>query len=222
MILLALFSYADLPEVLPEHLLGWYANREAIVELVQRKGQPKTIIEVGAYLGESTAHFASLVAPGGKVYAIDWWQGLHHVQVDQIPGSTYDSVLGHHLPPHVDMYHQFLSNMIHQKVADRVIPIKAESQKVPQILHEKGVFSADLIYIDADHSYTSVLADCIAWYPFVSEGKGTLCGDDWGFSMPALGKNYIFGVQRAVKEFAASHNLTVHTNGWFWWVSEKP
>lgn len=49
----------------------------------------------------------------------------------------------------------------------------------------------DLVFIDADHSYNSVLADIKAWLPLTSNG-GLLTGHDYG-NKP--------GVKRAVDEY---------------------
>lgn len=190
-------------------------------QLVSEIGRPRIVIEVGSYMGSSTAHLASLVHPdGGKVYAVDWWRGLNYLQEKPVPGS-HQSGYGHSIPDGRDMYQQFLSNMIHLGFSKTVMPVRAKSQEAAVLLKDSGISSANLIYIDADHSYTSVLQDCRAWYPFVSSRRGILCGDDWGWSMPALGEDYILGVQRAVREFAKEHDLDIFTNGTFWFLKEK-
>lgn len=56
------------------------------------------------------------------------------------------------------------------------------------------------IYIDADHTYQSVLDDMNAWWPKVQEG-GVLAGHDYSPKWP--------GVIRAVQEFAKHHNVQV-------------
>lgn len=61
----------------------------------------------------------------------------------------------------------------------------------------------DWVYIDADHSYASVLEDLQHWYPQVKKG-GFLCGDDYGWSHPLTA-----GPQPAVDEFVALHDLKV-------------
>lgn len=70
---------------------------------------------------------------------------------------------------------------------------------------EAAIPAVDVAYIDADHSYDAVKDDISAWYPRIAVG-GALCGHDYhpqGTSWP--------GVRRAVDEFAASHQLRLHT-----------
>jgi hypothetical protein len=38
--------------------------------------------------------------------------------------------------------------------------------------------SLDFVYIDADHGYHAVIADCVAWWPKVKRG-GLFCGHDF-------------------------------------------
>ncbi len=169
---------------------GWYGNHEAISALVRRFGV-KTIVEVGSWMGASTLDMAQMVPPDGKIYAVDTWNGS--------PNETHDSQILNSL------YDQFLSNMIHAQVADKVIPIRMESLQAAAIFTE----SPDLIYIDATHTYEACYADLTAWYPHV-KGHGIICGDDlrWGDC----------GVERAVRQFARENRLRVYDNGWFWWL----
>lgn len=211
--------YSELTEVLPYYMLSLFNNEDALRSLIAQTQKPQTIIEVGSYLGASTACFASLTGSTGRVYAIDWWQGLNYAQLKQSEGN-HQTGWGHKLPENRQMYDQFLSNMIHLGIANIVYPVRGLSTESSVLLSTNGVHSADLVYLDADHSYMSVLADCRVWYPFVSNGRGILCGDDWGWSAPHLGDDYIEGVQRAVTEFAEENKLIIHTNGAFWWLEE--
>jgi len=69
---------------------------------------------------------------------------------------------------------------------------------------EKGYF--DWVYIDADHSYDSVVEDLKHWYPQVKKG-GFLCGDDYGWSHKLTA-----GPKPAVDEFVKSHNLKLEVD----------
>ena len=61
--------------------------------------------------------------------------------------------------------------------------------------------SLGFCYIDANHRYQGISVDLPTWWPKVRPG-GILAGHD--YLQPAL------GVNRAVKEFAAKHNLQIH------------
>ena len=66
----------------------------------------------------------------------------------------------------------------------------------------------DLVYIDADHTYEGVKSDLLAWWPKVRKG-GILSGHDF-CEITVAGGRIVFGVVRAVKEFAAIHNKQVY------------
>ena len=64
----------------------------------------------------------------------------------------------------------------------------------------------DFVYIDADHTYESVLRDIRDWYPKVKKG-GTLVGDDYRV-LTVPWTNTKFGVIEAVNQFTKEMNLT--------------
>jgi predicted O-methyltransferase YrrM len=192
---------ADLPppydcvELLPFNPQGWYSNATPMEKLIKEK-DPKVVIEVGSWLGLSTRHIARTMRKDGVVYAVDHWLGSPNED-----NSSFD------LP---NLYRQFLSNVIHENLTDKIIPIRMSSYEASRTLDVKP----DLIYLDATHDFYSVYEDLCNWFPFV-QGHGVLCGDDylWGYDLP---------VQRAVHLFAQLRNLTVHADGWFWYFEENP
>ena len=71
------------------------------------------------------------------------------------------------------------------------------------------------VYIDANHSYEYVKVDLAAWWPKLRSG-GLFAGHDY-VQRPA------YGVQQAVNEFRAAHNIrhmcTTHADrspSWYW------
>lgn len=187
----------DLPEpyntvdVLPFDGQGWYMNGSQMRELIKKKNV-KIVIEVGSWLGASTRHIASVLPKGGKVYAVDHWKGSVEHQEGQDAWSP-------HLP---HLYEQFLSNVIHAKLTNKIIPVKMDSLEAAWHLRH---IVPDLIYIDAGHETDDVYADLNAWYPFV-QGRGILCGDDWTWQ----------SVRLAVEIFARERNLKINASGNFW------
>lgn len=196
--------FSELPEpyrsvnpLLPFEPHGWYQNSSQI-ELLIRSRPIRTVIEVGSWFGASTRHIASLLPPGGKVYAVDHWKGSAEHQ----PGAPF----WHPALPY--LYEQFLSNVIHANLTHVIIPVRMNSLEAAKALaHVKP----DLIYIDASHDFDSVLADLRAWYPLV-KGHGILCGDDWRSGHT---------LTKAIIIFAEEQNLTIHISGVFWQFVEK-
>ena len=185
---LAAVSPSELPEpyrsvtLLPFDPQGWFFNAKPI-DFLMKNRKINTVIEVGSWLGQSTRHFATILPPGGKVYAIDHWQGS--VEHQAIQGLEF-------------IYEQFLSNVIHAGLTDKIIPLRMNSLEAAEFLNPMTI-RPDLIYIDASHDTDSVLADLNAWFPYV-KGHGILCGDDW----------HIFpSVRRAVEIFAEQNDLDI-------------
>jgi predicted O-methyltransferase YrrM len=181
--------YCHLEKVLPFDPQGWYNNASQIEWLFQ-DNKIETVIEVGSWLGKSTRHIAELLPPTGKLYAIDHWLGSYEHQTQEMWTS--------YLPT---LYDQFLSNVIHAGLTDKIIPIRMASLDAARFL----MVSPDLIYIDASHDYMSVYLDLVTWYPFVEE-HGILCGDDCGWK----------SVRKAVRRFAKENGLKIDASGNFW------
>lgn len=76
--------------------------------------------------------------------------------------------------------------------------------------------SLDFVFIDADHTYDAVQRDIETWWPKIRL-EGILCGHDYGGRRNRHG---LWGVNRAVDEFVARHDLALHVEpGRVWWVS---
>ncbi|HEX2578927.1 MAG TPA: class I SAM-dependent methyltransferase [Rhabdochlamydiaceae bacterium] len=190
----------DSIEVLPFNPQGWYINGPSMEWLI-RRGNVKIIIEVGSWLGLSTRHLAKTIPEDGIVYAVDHWKGSPNED-----NSSFD------IP---NLYRQFLSNVIHENLTHKIVPVRMSSLEASQVLKVKP----DLIYLDATHDFTNVMLDLIVWFPLV-KGHGTMCGDDYFWADdPSKGGG---PVKRAVDTFARENNLTVRHDGrWMWYLEEK-
>lgn len=181
----------DFVDLLPLDDHGWFANADQL-EVLIKEHNVKTILEIGAWLGKSTRWFAKQIPGDGVVFAIDTWRGsgAEHINVPEYADK---------LP---DLYQQFLSNVIHEGLTNKIIPIRMESLEAAQAIK----FQPDLIYIDAAHDTESVLKDLNAWVPKMRQDT-IITGDDR--SWPT--------VMAAVEPFAAEHGFTVHGTGNFWY-----
>lgn len=184
----------DQIQVLPYKMHGWHLH-EGIVKEIFAEKEIHTVIEVGCWLGKWTTQIAKMLPEGGYIYAVDHWKGsVEHYNAGSVEASF--------LPK---LFEQFLSNVIHSGVQDKVVPVRMNSLAAAKEFRNKGI-KADLIYIDASHDYRSVMADLNAWYPLLAEG-GIFSGDDWNLG----------DVPRAVTDFAKRRGLTVRHVGDFWW-----
>lgn len=189
----------DKVELLPFDGHGWFANASQL-EVLIKTHNVKTVIEIGCWLGCSTRFIASLLPEGGKLYGVDHWLGSSEHQ----PGAN-----AYHLALPV-LYEQFLSNVIHAGLTDKIIPIRMPSLDAALYLTTLDTpIAPDLIYIDAGHETELVYADLNAWYPYVQE-HGILCGDDWCWG----------SVQLAVTQFAQEHGLYIKASDNFWQLTK--
>lgn len=167
-----------------------------------------TIVEVGSWMGRSTAYMASLIKNSGKnirFYSIDTWQGSaaeegHQKWISQLKqrGS--------------DLYKEYLDNLTSCDLIDVVTPIRSPSISAAEKFSDSSI---DMIHIDASHEYIDVLKDLEAWYPKIKNG-GLLTGDDYGWP----------GVYKAVNEFFKGKLLlsfehdNKHGNVWYYVKNE--
>lgn len=175
---------------------GWFYNDLQLRQLFLSHSI-KCVVEVGSWVGLSTIWLALAVGDGGSVYAVDHWNGW----IDEESGERA------HLDLIPDLYHQFLSNMIHSRVSDRVVPLRMESVEAAAALDVEP----DLIYIDASHDFDSVWADLTAWSLHL-KAETILCGDDWLQE----------GVRTAVELFGKERGLTPVGEENFWQLQSTP
>lgn len=147
----------DSVELLPFDNHGWFLNADPLRECLKKK-PARVVIEIGCWLGFSTRFIAHQLPEGGRIYAIDTWLGSEEHKDD--PRLPF-------------LYQQFLSNVKHAGLTDKILPIRMHSLEAAKALN----ILADLIYIDASHDEESVYQDILHWHSHLAPG-GILCGDD--------------------------------------------
>lgn len=183
-------------EIRAPYYHGWFCNQKQLDRILSRNNI-LIVVELGSWLGESTSFIARKLPINGKVYAVDHWKGsIEH----QDPRRTDVYFL---LPT---LYEQFLSNIIHLGLTDKIIPVKMTTVEAALALK----INPDLVYVDASHDELSVYEDIKNWYAKLAR-NGILCGDDWCWET----------VQRAVKRFAFEHNIKIRAEDNFWEFSPK-
>lgn len=162
---------------------GWFNHGEQILALVEQH-RPKMCVEVGTWLGASAIPVARAIRRwGGTVTCVDTWSG----DVYRAPAQ----------PDPPLMITGCARNMVQAGVSANVRLIPAASLDAAAWWTEP----IDYLYLDADHTYASVLADLRAWVPHVRSG-GLILGDDYGSDLYP-------GVQPAWDEFAEAYALTL-------------
>ncbi|KAL2336255.1 hypothetical protein Fmac_010701 [Flemingia macrophylla] len=181
---------------------GW-GSYGAVFENVIRRVRPKTIVEVGTFLGASAIHMAELTWQLGletQILCVDdfrGWAGFRD-RFSKIPIENGDVLL----------YYQFLQNVITFNHTEMVLPIPFSSGSTLMLLCEWGV-TADLIEIDAGHDFLSAWADINRGFRILRPG-GVIFGHDYFTAADNR------GVRRAVDLFAKVNNLKITVDGQHW------
>lgn len=138
------------------------------------------IVEVGSWKGKSSVYMAVEIINANKTIKFDC--------VDTWLGSASES--SHQQDTYVKndkLYDLFISNI--EPVKHIINPIRKTSKEAALLYPDE---SLDIVFIDADHSYESVVQDIELWLPKVKIG-GILAGHDYG-------NGYHPGVKQAVDE----------------------
>lgn len=157
-------------------------NQSTLDKLILRH-DIRSVLEIGSCYGASACWFARHERIE-VVTCVDLWCAIPE---HGVPAS----VRGH-----------FLQNCSAAGIADKVRSIIGNSHD-EETLHQ--VRPADLVYLDAGHSYDDVRMDILAYGPLA---RKILCGDDYDVDLPGVA-----GVIRAVDELIPERK----THGRFWW-----
>lgn len=152
---------------------GWFDFRDIYLLAVRRAEDGDSLVEVGSWMGRSTAFLAVEAANSGKslmVYSVDTWLGCPVLKEAAAKS---------------DVYGAFLAKTA--RASSMIVPIREESEKAASRFADG---SLAMVFLDAGHSYEAVRKDIWAWMPKVKPG-GLLGGHDF--------TNRKTGVKRAVR-----------------------
>lgn len=180
---------------------GWNSERPEFAELVKGAADPKFIVEVGSWLGQSALRLAEL-CPNAIIVCVDHWCG----SPDTLKPLAEAGLLATHL-----YFRQFLMNVAVSPHAARIFPLPTSSLHGARLIKTLPI-TPDLIFVDASHETPDVYMDCCAYYDVLA-GGGTMFGDDWG-------NPHYPDLPEDVRKFAAERGLAVDGD-WFWRV-KKP
>lgn len=151
------FSVAD-------SVTGWLRRGEAelLFELARAVPAKTSIVEIGSYLGRSTAFFALGAPEGVPVFAIDPHTG-DRSQIEQgLEG--------------LDTSKQFIRNIQRIGVSGKVVPRIMTSSEAAAVWDGPPI---GLLFIDGWHSEDAVYQDGLAWLPHMAPA-GVAIFDDYG------------------------------------------
>ena len=190
------------PLLRPQRLKGWGSNGAVFEHLIQ-KVKPKTIIEVGTFLGASAVHMAGLTRQIGlqtQILCVDDFRGW--------PGFRDRFKDIKMLNGDVLLLYQFMQNLVSVNATDSVLPVPFSSGSALNLFCEWGVY-ADLIEVDAGHDFISAWSDINRAYRLLRPG-GVIFGHDYFTAADDR------GVRRAVNLFARIHGFKIIIDGQHW------
>lgn len=124
------------------------AIRRLVAECRERTGIAPSVLEIGSWAGRSAIEFVK--GGAGSVTCVDTWEGSQNDEGTKV----YDGSLG--TPLEV-----FDRNTAH--LADKIKRLVGRS---PEVAHHHALSAKyDIVYIDAEHDYQSVVNDIAAWKP---------------------------------------------------------
>ena len=142
-----------------------------------KKTEPKIIIELGAFLGDSTITMAKCLKQENfdcVIITIDTWLGSQeHWRSDKC------NML--HLYDNFEFgissfYNKFITNVLLEGVENYIIPMPTTTDTAFDILNHLNI-KADLIYMDADHRESVIYKDLIN-YSNLLNNDGIIFGHD--------------------------------------------
>jgi predicted O-methyltransferase YrrM len=164
-------------------------TKESELEILHALAQGMTadakVVEVGSWLGRSTVAIHDGLPEGARLWAVDTFAGDDDVR------ATFGDV------DSGDIRAQFDRNTAG---CEGLEVIQASSIDASASFDAE---SLDWVFIDADHSYASVLADIRAWGPKLRRG-GLISGHDYGRA----------GVTDAVRMLFPASSVDVSASIW--------
>lgn len=141
-----------------QFLLGLRGPRTAVspaeTELLRELAQGKrSIVEVGVYEGATSRELCSVMCPDGLIYLVDCYR----------PGVRIERWLGMSFARHVAR--SMVKPWKRQTRFIRMDSLSAAAAAAGHLLDQP----AELIFIDADHSYEAVREDFLAWSAQLAE-----------------------------------------------------
>lgn len=124
----------------------------------------QAIVEIGSYLGKSTAYLIAGAAPTVRVFAVDVWEMIEPSRWFQRQRRQPPTLRG------------FIRQLSEVGLSGWVTPLQGLSTTIAETYDGPPI---GLLYIDGDHRAGAARADFLAWRPHLAPGA-TVLFDDYG------------------------------------------
>ena len=210
-------GHATFKEMPDEKRACWFSNKKTIEEryggvklerakkcdgymadaeldwLARQAKKHKVIIEAGSWHGKSTRALGDNT--NGVVYAIDHFNGSKTEPQNHGSARLED---GDHA------FMEFMDNNLDLVQKGKIIPLRGTTKSMAKLLKRNKV-KADMIFIDAGHTYEEVKEDINTFKELLAP-NGLLCGHDY--------VSWV-GVTQAVNELIPNHKVGANTSIWY-------
>lgn len=151
-------------------------------------------VELGSFLGQSTAAMGTFIKSSGKRITFD---AVDIFELTDFSDEPHFKVIEDHGG---DFLAAFKTNMEKAQVADAINIVKATSLEAAATYEDRSI---SFLMIDASHKYEDVVDDINAWFPKLKFG-GIMSGDDLDWPE----------VKQAVED-TCKHYGVYQTSTWF-------
>jgi predicted O-methyltransferase YrrM len=184
-------SYKDVP--------GWINDAEWIYKLIVDSAEDgDQFLEIGTFFGQSAARMAELIRDSDKdlkFYSMDIFYEIDTcIALDRHPKSFKEFRNAHN---YTDIYNLIVNMFEFMGLREYVEFICCDSKYGHKLFVDN---SLKLVYIDGSHSYESVYADLVNFWPKVKVGGYIACDD-----------TVYDSVKDAIKDFCKLYNIKEST-----------
>jgi cephalosporin hydroxylase len=174
------------------NLHGWNSDVPVLKSVIDDV-KPKTIIEVGTWLGRSAVNMTK-------------YARVHNEDVLCLCVDTYlasnESLWSENFVSNINqkfdyIYKQFCINISNENLLNNIVPFPSTSSSAAELLKKESV-KADMVYIDAGHRYREVYADLEDYWDIATK---VIVGDDYNNAWPE--------VVKAANDFAKSKKVAI-------------
>lgn len=183
-------------EVNGHKIFGYSRYIELYRAVVDRAEDGAHFVEVGSFLGQSTAAMAAMIIGSGKRISFD---AIDLFEISDYSDEPHAAVIDRHGG---DFLEAFKSNLEKAGVLDYVTFIKSNSVDASKNYQDRSI---SYIMIDASHAYNDVVQDINSWLPKIKLG-GIMSGDDYDWPE----------VAKAVHDTLGKENIQVVGSSWLY------
>lgn len=187
-------------EIKGHKIFGYSRYINFYSEIVANAEDGDLFVELGSFLGQSTAAMGTFIKESGK--RIDF-HAVDIFELSDFSDEPHFEVIKQHGG---NFYKVFEDNLTAAEVRDYVNPIKATSLEAASQYEDRSI---SFLMIDASHAYADVVDDIEHWYPKIKMG-GIISGDDYDFEE----------VAKAVKD-TCGDNIKVYPNTTWWFRKNR-